>query len=350
MEKLLIKRQARRILEQLIIAAKGEDESAAAQLQRCNAAAGLVRIIEEEPSGGQILARRFVKSASREAEGIRALLKLSDDELGMLGNEAISTTSTPTASRKLLDVLLKHSNESSFLRESILPRLRDGSEGPAAILYLATEKTHTFFAYINEDPILDFCKRVVSTQEVLSLKWCCAVRLLCRLFEHTDDHYLEEDSKFQCFLYIVLKSFINTVMEEVVLSIFQYRFIYYGLPILPLLAMCCEWVESNQHLEALASSTPFKPFLESLIHFVFPQDLHPRRLTTEDGLGIFVLISFLRHPSVAKLFLDSELSSFGSFLVDVALHLRTLDFEYTDTDDEVRKHVCMSSRIDSLLT
>ncbi|KAG8915706.1 hypothetical protein FRC00_001078 [Tulasnella sp. 408] len=238
-----VKRRARKLLDELIIATKGEDEPAVAQLQRFNAAAGLVMLVEEQPSGEEIVARRFVKRAPRIAEGTRALMKLSDDELVKLGYEAISTTSEPTASRKLLDALLNHSNESSFFRESILPQLRDGSEGPAAILYLASTKTYSFFAHIKDHVIFDFCKRIVGEQEVLSPKWCYT--------------YLD-----------------------------------------------------------------------------------PRNLNTEHGLGIFVLISFLKFPSVAKLFLDSELSRFGSFLVEVVLRLRTLDFEFADTDEkDILRHL-----------
>lgn len=102
-----VKRRARKLLDKLIIATKGKDEPAAAQLQRCNAAAGLVMIVEGELDGEQIVARRFVKSATRKAAGTRALLKLSDDELGKFRHQVIGTTSAQTASIKLLDAFFE---------------------------------------------------------------------------------------------------------------------------------------------------------------------------------------------------------------------------------------------------
>lgn len=236
-------------------------------------------------------------------------------------------------------LFLKDSDESSFFRECILPQLRDGTDGPAAILYLAIAKAQSFFACIEGNIIFDFCKRVVSTQEVLDPKWCCAVRLLCLRFKYAGGTYQDDRSKLQSLLYTILKSLVHIVMDEpreAVHSMSQYRFVCRGFPVLPLFARCCEWIDSNPHLEALASSAPLKSFLESLIQFVFPQNFNLRVLDTEGGLGVFVLISFLRFPSVAKLFLHSKVSIFGSFLVDMVLRLRTLDFEFTDTDVKVR--------------
>ncbi|KIO18310.1 hypothetical protein M407DRAFT_32017 [Tulasnella calospora MUT 4182] len=317
----LVKRRARRHLDKLIAADTKENEPAVAKLQRYNAAAGLMRIVEKERDGGETVARRFAKSKSRRAEGTRALLKLSDDELDKSGYEAIRTCSTQMASGRLLVVLLRNSNESSFLGKSISPLLRDGAEGPAAILYLAIEQGDSFFHHISDHFIFDFCKRVVNTEGVFNPKWYCAAKLLCMLLDNADYARLklEHQAAQQSLLSTILKSILQTVTEEqetTVSSISEYQFVFRGLPVLPLLAGCCKCIKNNPELEQIILSTPLKSFLELLIHSVFPQQSRPGKLNTEGLLAAYALITFLKVASAAKLFLDVEFSRFAAFLVD----------------------------------
>lgn len=335
-----VKRRARKLLDKLIIATKGEGEPAYAQLQRRNAAADLVKIAEKERSGGKIIARRFIKSALREAEGTQALLKLSDDELDDFGYEAIDPVRTSMASRKLLTLVLNHLDKSSFFKRVVLPLLRDSTEGPAAILYLATEHTSSFFRHINNQDIFDFCSRVITTQEAAQPKWYSAVKLLCLLLQSSRRDESRYHTKLQSLLFAIFKSFIHLVTEERQTDVHprsEYRFVFRDLPVLPLLAGCCERLEDNPELDDLTRSAPLKSFLELLIRFVFPEDPPPRRLDTEEGLGVYTLISFLKIPSVAKLFLDVELCRFAKFLMDMVLKPWVLDFAFALTFDEVRQ-------------
>ncbi|KAG8937691.1 hypothetical protein FRC00_002375 [Tulasnella sp. 408] len=291
-------------------------------------------IAEGESSAGKFVARRFVKSASRKAEGTRALLKLSDDELDKFGYEAINPISTSMASRKLLTVVLKHSDKSSFFEQAVLPLLRDGTEGPAAILYLAMAEPRSFFARIKDRTVFDFCSRVISTQEAARPKWYCAVKLLCLLLQSSRRDESRYQTKLQSLLFAILQSFIHLVTEERQTEVHpnsEYQFVFRGLPVLPLLAACCERLEDNQELDDLARSTPLKSFLEFLIRFVFPEDPPPRRLNAEEGLGVYTLISFLKVPSVAKLFVNVELSRFARFLVDMVLKPWALNFAFAST-------------------
>lgn len=298
-----------------------------------------MKIVEADRDGREIVARRFVKSASRTAEGTRALLKLSDDELDKFGYQAISATSTTSASRKLLVVVLKHSNESSFFKKTILPLMEDGTQGAAAILYLAIAHARNFFPCIGGNLIFDFCKRVVSTQEILSPQWYCAGELLCIVLTSSDRDKCKDRTLGQFLLSTILKSLIQIGTEErqaVVTHTSKYRFVFRGVPVLPLLATCCKAIEGNAELGELARSTPLKSFLELLIHFVFPRDPGSRSLDTEEGLGVYTLISFVKIPSVANLFLDVELSRFARLLVDMVLHPWALKFDDATPFEKVR--------------
>ncbi|KAG9048545.1 hypothetical protein FS837_012614 [Tulasnella sp. UAMH 9824] len=326
----LIKRRARRLLKELINAAKGEDEPTAARLQRSSAAEDLVIILEEEPDGDEIVARRFVKKASRKAEGTRALLKLSDDELDKFRYEDIDTGFKTTPSRKLLGAVLEHSNESSFFKETLSPLMEDGTEGAAAILYLALEHARNFFPSIGGNLIFDFCKRAVNTQEILSPKWCCAGELLCILLTSSDRDKREDRTLGQFLLSMILKPLIQTVIEErktVITRRSKYSFVFRGVPVLPLLAACCKTIQGNAEMEELARSTLLNSFLMMLLGFVFPRGPGSRRLGRERGLGLYILISFLKIPSVAQLFLDVGLYRFTNSLVDMVLRRWTLEFE-----------------------
>ncbi|KAG8928097.1 hypothetical protein FRC01_006464 [Tulasnella sp. 417] len=332
-----LKKQARRLVDKLIAVNEGKGDPAEAAKQRSSVAAALLKIVHTEQGGGEIVARRFVKSSSRRAEGTRALLQLSDDELEKFGAKIISglCTRPPTPSEELLALVSNHSNEVVFFWETFSLLLGDGTmDGPAAILYLATTETWRFFFPIGDHIIFDFCARIISTHEVLSPKWYCAVKLLCLLLKYSDCSELEYGTELQSLLCAILTSLIHIVTEErrkAVSFMPEYEFVFRDLPVLPILAGCCERIESGSHLEALTSSTPLKPFLELLIRFVFPKYPSPRTLSIEGGLGVYTLISLLKIPSIAKLFRDIELSRVGSFLVDMVLNSWTLEFRSAST-------------------
>ncbi|KAG8922973.1 hypothetical protein FRC01_013381 [Tulasnella sp. 417] len=348
------KRKARRFLDKLLAANKGKGDPIEVAKQRTSAAAALLDIVHVEQRGREIVARRFAKSSSRRTEGTRALLKLSDDELDQFGPKAIIgyCIHRPTLSEQLLSLISNHPNNFSFFQETISTLMNDGTEGPAAMLYLATTNTWAFFKQIPSHVIFSFCRRITSEEKVLSPNWYCAVQLLCLLLRHVAQTPRKSpaaelkmllrrrqsnqppsppprptDASVLC---PILKSLIHIVTEErreTVRLMPEYEFVLRGLPVLPILAGCCERIERSPELEALTSSTPLKSFLELLINFVFPQYPGPRRLCTEGGLGVYTLISLLKIPSIANLFRDMELSRLASFLVDMVLSPWTLDFQ-----------------------
>lgn len=310
-----------------------------AKTQRHSAAASLLGIINEERDGREIVARGLVKSMSRQAKVTRSLLKLSDDELERLGPTAIYPDAVPqTESQQLLAVVLRHGNEASFFR-TISTRLRKGGEGLAVVLYLATTEPWRFFSQIDSHVIFNFCNTIIRGQKALSAEWYCAVKLLCMLFKYGDRKEWRYQAALPSLLSIILGSFIIIVTKERVTGArnsSQYHFVFRGLPMLPLITGCCEEIGSNLELEAQASPGPLKSFLELLIRFVCQSEFGLRELNAEVGLGVCALTSFFKVPLVMELFVESELSAFASFLVDMILHPCIVG-RGTDIFEQVRK-------------
>lgn len=330
----LVGRRAGRLLNKLIMVDGKEDRPAVAKLQRYNAAAGLVRIMEEEPDGGEIVARKFVQSTSRIAQCTRALFKLSDYELDEFGYEAISPVSTSIAYRSLLAIVLERTTASSFFQ--IISTLMNDREGPAAILYLATTDRRTFFAQVDRQLIFKFSSTLVLIQEPLSRKWYCGVKLLCMLLMSPGHAEWESEVPLQLHLFNILRDLIHGVMENSppgVSEASENHFIYRGLPVLPLIAACCRRIE-EAHLPISSPSVPFKSFLELLIDFV-RQQLVPRILKTERALAGLALMLLFQFPSVVELFSKIELSRFASLIMNMVLHPWTLRFQEADRFERV---------------
>ncbi|KAG8915709.1 hypothetical protein FRC00_001081 [Tulasnella sp. 408] len=309
-----------------------------AKSKRYSAAAELLGIVRDARDGEEIIAREFVKNKSR--QDIGSLLKLSDDHLEELGAAAVYPNADPEAMYKqLLSVVLMHSNEASFIR-TIRAQLREGMEGTAAVLYVATARPQRFFDRIGIHVIANFCNRAIRFHAPFCPKWYCAVKLLCMILKHRDPIMLRDQALLASLLSITIDSFIEIVAEEwqtEVSSTSEYQFVFYGLPILPLIAGCCEGVLRYLQWEGGANSGPLKSFLELLIRFVCRLHLGPRRLNAEGGLGIYVLTSFFKVPLVIELFVETELSGFASFLVDIMLHPWTVDRGTDDFEKDILK-------------
>ncbi|KAG8928096.1 hypothetical protein FRC01_006463 [Tulasnella sp. 417] len=329
---MLVKRQARGLLEKLI-GADQKDEPAIAKLHRYNAAVDLVRLAEKAPDGGDIVARRFVKSASRQAKGTRALLKLSDDELERFGYEALNPVSASIAYRKLLALVLKHSNESLFFRNVISTAVRDQREGSGAILYLAMEEPRTFFVHVDDRLVFHFCYKIITKQPALNPQWYCGVKLLCLLLRHSDRAERGYQTRIQSLLSTVLNHLVQAVTNNSKPSASDVppnHFTSRGLPLLPLIAGCCERIEGDPGWEALDHPRSLKLFVELLMQSISLQQLDSRSLNTERGLTVATLISLFKIPSVVRLFSEVELSKFASFLVDMVLNSWMFEFSQAD--------------------
>ncbi|KAG9048547.1 hypothetical protein FS837_012616 [Tulasnella sp. UAMH 9824] len=211
----LVKRRARKLLGKLVEADKKEDKPTVAKEQRCDAAAGLVQIMEEELDGEEVVVQAFVEQSSKKDEIMQALLKLSDDGLDNFAYEAISPISTPMAHRKLLALVLEHSTESSFFQGIITPLLGASTEGTAAILYLAMKEARAFFTQVDHQLVFNFCSKVVLVEEPLSPKWYCGVKLLCMLLKYPDHAEWEEKfpSVLELFSAVDLSKFADLIMD-----------------------------------------------------------------------------------------------------------------------------------------
>lgn len=338
-DRTLVKRRARKVLVKLLTADEANGRPIEAKSQRSSAAAGLLRIVCYAHYGRETVAREFIKSKSRQAQIIRSLLKLSDDHLELLGPAAIYPDADSGAEYKqLLALLLAHSEEASFFW-TIRAQLREGTEGPAAVLYLATAAPQQFFRQIRIHDSFNLCNGVIRLQEPLSLKWYCAVKLLCIIFKRRDPTIRRYPTALPSLLSIMLNSFINNVTKEKQTDVSitsQYQFVFRGVPILPLIAGCRERFQNDLRLEARSRPEPLKSFLELLIHFVCRSHPSPRRLSAEGGFAVCALTSFFKVPSVRQLFGEAELPSFASLLMDMMLHPWTVD-RGADDFEEVRK-------------
>lgn len=296
--------------------------------------------MDKTPDGGEIVARRFVKRASRQAKGTRALFKLSDDELERFGYEAVNPVSTSIAYQKLLAVVLKHSNESSFFRNIISTAVRDHREGPGAILYLAMEATRTFFIQVDDRLLFHFCSRVISRQPALSPQWYCGVKLLCMLLRHAD----RAERAYQTRLHSLLSTILNSLVQAVtnksqsyVSDVPQNLFTARDLPLLPLIAGCCERIASDLPWEAADHPKHLKLFVDQMIRFVTLQQYATRSLDTDRGLTVCALISLFKIPSVMKLLPELKIASFANLIMNMVFYPWMFEISPADVFEKVRR-------------
>ncbi|KAG9041875.1 hypothetical protein FS837_011632 [Tulasnella sp. UAMH 9824] len=174
--RVLFKRRARRLFAQLIGAEEFGEGQAASRQRRYEAARGLVKISNNEGGGAKVVGRLFLKGTRRREEGIKALLRLSDDELDEFGYKAIGHVAEVILSTKLLATVMNRTRESIFFSQCISTALT-GGHGTAAILHLAITETRSFFAHVTSARLFIFCKQVIENEEQTGLKWYCGAKL-----------------------------------------------------------------------------------------------------------------------------------------------------------------------------
>lgn len=335
----LVKRRARKLLAQLVKAEKQISGSVAQRLMRHDAAIGLVKIVENERGGEEIVARRFVKKASRQGKGTRALLKLSDDELDQLEFRAVSPVPKPLPFTTLLGVVLKHTNESQFYRTTISTALRDGGTGAAGILYLATRETSNFCSNIEDKLIISFCERVLTHTVSLSSRWYCGAKLFCLFLEH--DVTLRSRAgiptlNLLSFLFELLIQNATIAPNPEPPRSSGKDPTDPGPVLLPLIAMCCDYIGSKECWSSLPHSSNLSIFVKRLITLVHSEDTGPRCLNTERGFALSILLFLLKRTSAIKFTPIAEISQLGSILINMALYQWVLDVQEADVFAMVR--------------
>ncbi|KAG8896869.1 hypothetical protein FRC01_011585, partial [Tulasnella sp. 417] len=281
----------------------------------------LIKIIKIERGGEEIVARKFIK---RPSEGVRALLKLSDDELEQYGYSAVSPVSESIAFTELLRVVVKDARKSRFFKTTISTALREGEEGVAAILYLAMVEPKAFFRHIEHQLILTFCKRILTKEDSISPKWYCNAKLLCILFmNNVHPRRGAVSPLIRQILPSILKQMIkgtnfNPSVDSTGKS--QTDPVSDRQRLLPLIALCCEEIQSRGYWFAVPQTDILDPFIEALIDFIQPADTVLRRLDSERGFAVWTLMSLFKRQFITQFLPRGKLSQIATIFMDMALY------------------------------
>ncbi|KAG8955186.1 hypothetical protein FRC04_009644 [Tulasnella sp. 424] len=319
----LVKRRARKLFLELIKADDRETGQTTAQERRYEAARGLIDILKNERGGEEIVARCFGK-ISRQDQGARALLKLSDDELDRFGYKAVSPISDSLAFTELLHIVLKYARKPIFFKTTISAALKEAGDGVAAILYLAIVERKRFFLNVDRQLVLNFCRQVVTTEKSLCPKWYCGVKLLCILFMND---VCPEGSGVLPVACRILPTILKELIQKA--QITPSRDATEGLkddsaitcpPLLPLIAVCCEEIRNRGYWSAVPPSDILNPFIAILIDFLRPEIAGPWHLSAECEFALLALMSLLKRRSIVSLIPSDNLRKVGEIFMDVVLH------------------------------
>ncbi|KAG8923768.1 hypothetical protein FRC01_012358 [Tulasnella sp. 417] len=328
----LSKRRAKKLMVNLV--SVNDKDGLGARLQRRKAARALLDLAEQEDEGTDIVSRRFTKKASRLREGIRALFKLSDEELNYRDDGAPTTTTEPTVSIRLLELIRKNTKE-SLLIKTVTAITRGGIEGAAAVLHFATHM-EDFFARIDHALILDFGVRVVKTERSSTGKWFSGLTLLVLAIERTPSDSL---GHLAGTLHVALNSAIAGIVEQatsVPTADTKKEPHPRPLPLLSLVARCCAQSEPVLNLLQFALPSPLTltAFVHLLLNIIQEADVVQYRISMDQGFALTALAFLLQIPSVMLYIPVSELPTIRAFFVDVVLRPRALEIQEGDTPDE----------------
>ncbi|KIO29290.1 hypothetical protein M407DRAFT_6248 [Tulasnella calospora MUT 4182] len=291
--------------------------------QRKEAANNLFIFANDENGGAEIVAQRFFKTDARREEGIRALLRLSDDELGETGFRHLDPLSPSLPSIGLLKLVMGYTSDQIFFQKIISSAMKDGNQGALAIIYLATHQDTSFFSWINHHLILDFGNRAIAAEGVLSPRWYCGVILLYHLFKSTSLTVLRDSQLLPSLLSSLFEGIIKQRQVPSNSDTLPESQTDFGLccpQLLPLIAKCCDKLVHTFYNNVFPTQEIVKSFVELLLNIIQPDHIGPRCLDTERGLALWTLISLLKFPLVVRLIPQDRLSSLGAFLMDTALH------------------------------
>lgn len=306
----------------------------------------MVEIIENIPDGGEILARRFVKSASRQDQGTQALLRLSDHELDLFGSRAVSPVPEPLAFTKLLDVVRKHPNESEFFRRTISTQLRDGEEGVAAILYLVTTMTPTFSIDL-AGLIIDFCNRIVTKEASFCLKWYCVTKLQCILLEErplTGFARLirpirprQPRQPRTITLSSICKGLIRattSILDPNVSEESEKDPVGLDAPLLFMIAVCCHTMKKEDR-SCLPTSDIVNTFVKRLIDLIYPAFGSLQVLNMKCAFALSTLRSLVKNQLIVTAISGDTLSKLGTMFLEVGLNRWALNIHGAERFEKV---------------
>lgn len=334
----ILKNQVHKLLVTLISTNEGVSCSVPDR-QRHEAAASLIKIVDDNKDGAEIAALRFVETDLRREEVTRALLKLSDDELDNARFRLLDPTPQKPTSIRLLELVMRYTSDFLFFQKIISSAMKDGNRGALVILHLATQEEIGFFFRINYQLILDFGNRIIGDEQSLSPRWYCGMKLLCKLFEAAAPSKWRELELLPPLLSTLFEGFVKhrqylsrTDMDENSKSDSN----FHNSQLMPLIAKCCDNIASKFDPIVLLPPETVKPFIELLVHLVHPDEIGLRYLGYERGLALWTLISLLKFPTIVGLIPNERLSSISTFFMDTALHSWTPNFQEAGVSEKVR--------------
>ncbi|KAG8923769.1 hypothetical protein FRC01_012359, partial [Tulasnella sp. 417] len=173
------KYRAKRLFTQLVAYTVDPQAENPSKRRRHDAASGLLEMASRGPEGKDIVAHKFIKTAEREENCVRALFKLNDDELLAFQSWLWEEPEYPFAStaNDLIDLVIARSPGGTFFRSTLPKVLQDETCGVGAILILV-DKHPDFFTHINLDLVFKFGAQFVEEDAPLSATWRRGVRLL----------------------------------------------------------------------------------------------------------------------------------------------------------------------------
>ncbi|KAG8955176.1 hypothetical protein FRC04_009634 [Tulasnella sp. 424] len=328
-------RRAKRLVVNLISA--NDDEGPSARHQRRKAAKALLDLAEQEADGADIVTRRFIKQSSRRREGIRALFKLSDEELDDVENKAFPTTTTePTVSIRLLELIREYTKESLFIKTATSV-IRSGTQGAAAVLHFVT-RMEDFFSYVDHSLIVDFGVRIVKTENSLTRTWYTGLTLLVTAIERTSPDNL---SHLAGTLHVALSSVVGGVVQQgsriragAVAKKEKSHFC--DPPLLPLVARCCAKSEPVLDLLQFALPPPsiLTSFIDLTLNIALEMDASQCRFSLEGGFALTALAFLLQIPTVILYVPPGRLPAIGTLFVDIVLHPKAPEIQSEGSPDE----------------
>ncbi|KAG9042194.1 hypothetical protein FS837_011170 [Tulasnella sp. UAMH 9824] len=199
-QRTLIKRKAKKWFTQFTA---GLDDQGSnlnqAWRQRRVAGEELLRIAEREAHGDVIVARRFTKSLTRQAIGMRAILQLCEEEkddprlpppLRHIGSESDLRYPKSRISHRLMVLIMLHTDRLLFLEKIVTGALKEGIDyGFRGVLFLATS-IPDFFDHVDPPVISEYAAQAIKNQSLPSARWYQGIELLHHLFRHgsTTEH------------------------------------------------------------------------------------------------------------------------------------------------------------------
>lgn len=262
----LSKQRAKILFTRLVSCTDDSKSETSSKRRREDAAKGLLQMASRGPDGKDIVARKFVKTAAREENGIRALLKLNDDELQPFQSWLWEEPPYPLASTAtdLIDLVVSRSTEGKFLRNTLPKVLHDERSGVGAILRLV-DKHPEFFVQVDHDLVFRFGTRSVEQAAPLTCIWRRGVKLLLVLLDRLPEAPLEtRDSIHLPLLQVLLQActegFLwvdeNTIRRGKVGSTDAVQLLKYMFRVLQ---------EVRKDVEALDKIIPSRPSLNRLV-------------------------------------------------------------------------------------